>query len=288
MKKKIIIILIIILVIVAVVIGIVLLNKNKGLAEIKNRNGENVKLTTKELKEIYNNNPAVFKNYYYGAEILVTGTISDIEYDFLEDYGSGRIILDAITLKEGYKVSLLHDAIDMTKFNKGDKVIISSNIYFVSGDIELRGTSGGAGYNETTLKSTIVENITGKSEDEINAIKESILVKKEIHSSLEVLDYELDFISKFAGNINSNGSRKFANERLNSFNACLTKDYNFNKLSNDDIKSKMENIINQSKEVYDMIVDMGDTNSDKNVSTIKTNAKSILSNVKALSKEIYE
>ena len=289
-KNKKLIIFLGILVLIIVAIFFSKLNNVDTIATIITRNGETEQLTKKELINIHNENEAKFDKNYLGAEISFIGTVSKVEYDFLEQMGSSRSSRDAIILKEGYKVYLPHDLYDMTEFSKGDKVFVCSNIFsIISGtSIELRGTGGSIGYNETSLKTTIIKNVTGKSEEEISDIKETITAKKDLYSALEMAEDKLNFITKYAGNVAPSGSRKFADEFLNEFNTCLEKTYNYDLIATEipDIKGQVENIKNNNVQIYNLLVDMGNTNSDANVSTIKSNARDNLRTVQELMKKL--
>ena len=290
-NKRIVILSILVLIVATIFIGGIFSKSSESVkATIITRSGETEQLSKRELKEIYNENEAKFEKSYLGAEISFVGTVSKVEYDFFEQLGSGRTSMDAIILKEGFKVYLPHDLYDMTEFSKGDKVYVCSNIYsaFSGNYIDLRGTGGSIGFNETSLKTTIIKNVTGKSEEEINDIKETIVAKKDLYAALEMAEDKLDFINKYAGNTSASGSRKFADEFLNEFKTCLDKTFNFELIGKEipDIKLQVENIKSNNTSIYNMLVDMGNTNSAANVPTIKNNARDNLRTVQELMKKL--
>ena len=104
------------------------------------------------------------------------------------------------------------------------------------------------------------------------------LIKKHMSTIVD----KMDFISLYAGNVNGAGKRKFSDDALNeirdAFSALM-----YSTLLEEGMPKAYEVIsgFNDTAQVIvDMIVDMGVTNSDANVSKIKSSAGDVCSEVK--------
>lgn len=94
---------------------------------------------------------------------------------------------------------------------------------------------------------------------------------KAILSALEVASSEMEFVYKYAGNVNGVGSRKFADTRIKSIETCLSGlDDAYIANNFPAISDNLETIRNNMDEVRVLLIKMGKTNSDKDVKTIKS------------------
>lgn len=96
------------------------------------------------------------------------------------------------------------------------------------------------------------------------------------------IDY-LEFIEKYAGNVNGSGSRKVADSMIDSIR------YSLSGLDEALIREylpltgkKLDSLQEDIDELCDLLVDMGKTNSDKNVSKIKRIAGNIVDDMEDL------
>lgn len=258
-------------------------------AAVINKEGNTENLTAKELCSVYDDNSAKFKKYYAGAEISFIGTISKVESHFRE--GSSSTLWDSITFNEGFKVYLPYDVYDIADLSKGDVIYVKSNIY--SGfacdlELDLRGTGGSEGYSTSSLKTTVIKNLNGMNSSDVENLKKIIEEEKKLYNSLEIVESKLTFISKYAGNTSNSGSKQFDDTFMDEFIDALNVEVNLDLLESNHsgLKNKLQEIQTELKVIYDLVIDMGKTNSDKNVSTIKSNASSTLVKVQDLMKEM--
>lgn len=258
-------------------------------ATVINKEGNTEKLTAKEICSVYDENSAKFKKYYAGAEISFIGTVSEVDSYFKES--SGSTTWDSITFEEGFKVYLPYNVYDIADLSKGDVLYVKSNIYSgfaCSLGLDLRGTGGSEGYSTSSLKTTIIRNVSGMNSSEVETLNKVIEEEKKLYDSLETIESNLTFISKYAGNVNNKGSRKFADTFMEEFKNALSVEVDLDLLetNHSGLKTKLQEILNESQIVYDLVIDMGKTNSDKDVPTIKSNASSTLKKVQDLMAEI--
>ncbi len=173
-----------------------------------------------------------------------------------------------------------YNVYDILDLSKGDILYVKSNIYSGFGcsmGLALRGTGGIEGYNDSSLKTTIIKNLNGMNIDEVDGFKKSIEEEKAFYNSLVIVESKLDFIQKYTGNT-SNGFRKFGDTFMDEFKNPYNTKINIEILekSNKGIKSIIEEIQNESNVIYNLVIDMGKTNNDENVSVIKSNAADTL------------
>ena len=93
---------------------------------------------------------------------------------------------------------------------------------------------------------------------------------KAVCAALKTAYEELDFVYKYAGNVSGNGSRKFSDERITALETCLSEldiEYIANNLPA--VSAGLETIRYNMNMVKELLVEMGETNSDKNVYEIK-------------------
>ena len=257
-------------------------------ATIVDKEGKTVEMTSKELKKIYDQNEAKFDKYYKVASITLVGTVKSVETNFRE-IGSSTT-LDAIVLEEGWEVNLPAGYYEDTliELSAGDLIYVDTNIFSCFKlPIDLRGTSTTGGYTSTTLKQTKIMKVTGMEKSDYEKEVEYINTKKEIYNGLTIAQDKLEFVSKYAGNTNTKGSRKFDDKFLEQ----LKNSTNFENLNLDEVEKKhpgtkktLEEISSEITSIHALLVDMGNTNSSKNVNTIKTNAKTTLTKVNNLIK----
>ena len=97
--------------------------------------------------------------------------------------------------------------------------------------------------------------------------------KNNLLSCLRTAQDKLSFVSKYAGNVNNAGQRKFADSFLEELKHCL--DSIELTLLEEEIPGITEEVAKIKAgclAVHDMLVDMGNTNSGKNVAKIKEEA----------------
>ena len=105
----------------------------------------------------------------------------------------------------------------------------------------------------------------------------------EVSKTLNHLYGNLDFVSRYAGNDNGNGSLKFADSFIEELNADIRK-LEAAELGDDfsETAKSLPVIIENSKEVVNLLIEMGETNSDSNVSTIKNTASETMGLIEGL------
>ena len=132
-------------------------------ATIVDNDGNTVQMTAKELKAEYDENSARFKEIYYGGGIELNGTVESVT-------------TNTVKLKEGWEVELSpqkHGDL-LTSLNKGDKVYVKSNIYSAFVNVELKGMTDKIGYNDGSLKTTVIR----KAEDQQKYKSEKIRAER--------------------------------------------------------------------------------------------------------------
>ena len=99
--------------------------------------------------------------------------------------------------------------------------------------------------------------------------------------------FDLNFTKKYAGNVNGNGSRKFADSFVSELRNCLD-EVNVNVIAGTfpDVAKEITSVKQNCGEVCDLLEEMGRTNSSSYVSSIKSKASSTLSQVEDLLDEI--
>lgn len=125
------------------------------------------------------------------------------------------------------------------------------------------------------------------SKVEENTNKESQLATELIVATESVID-DLEFVSKYVGNVNSQGKRAFADEFINRLRDALL-NFNMNdiKESMPELADDVAEVANTNKTISDLLLDMGRTNSDENVLTIKTLANDNLIKANNLLEKLY-
>ena len=126
-------------------------SKNAAPATVVDNDGNTVKITAQELKDIYDTNSLRFDKLYQGADITFVGTVKSIK-----TVRDGSFVYDRILFEEGWEVSLLAgDKEDfLLKVSAGDKIKVQSQINDAFVYVDVRGLSEYGGYNEETLKQT--------------------------------------------------------------------------------------------------------------------------------------
>lgn len=110
-------------------------------------------------------------------------------------------------------------------------------------------------------------------ETDLNSVEKATITNQTKESLTTVYD-ELTFIEKYAGNVNSAGKRKFADEAIASLQDLNNLDMSLVSKYLPEIYDSILAIQNECNSIADLIIDMGETNSDENVPTIKANATS--------------
>ena len=103
---------------------------------------------------------------------------------------------------------------------------------------------------------------------------------KAVLAALDTAYDDMIFVSKYAGNVNGAGSRKFADSFIERIDTCFDKlDVEYITKNLPYISSKIEEIKTNVEDVKDLLIEMGETNSDAKVSEIKALAKSTASTI---------
>lgn len=130
---------------------------SKTLATVKTNEGNIEQVTISDIKKCKKENEARFDKLYYGADIEVVGTVKKIETNIY--YNGSSIPTDIITFKEGFMVRLPYGKFDLADYNKGDKLLVNTNIYSVGIDVELLGMVGIVGYDKDSLRKTTITKV---------------------------------------------------------------------------------------------------------------------------------
>ena len=125
-------------------------------AKIVDNKGNVVEKTSKQLRQVYEDNNAQFDKYYQNANISFTGTISKIDSNFKEN--GSPTAYDAITFEEGWRVYIKHEinqvyafagvndgVYDFAELKIGDKLNVDATIIGVFTEVKV----GGEGVNIT-------------------------------------------------------------------------------------------------------------------------------------------
>ena len=129
-------------------------NKNSEPATVTDNEGNIIKITAQELKDVYETNQPRFDKLYKGADITFVGTVKSIS---TTRESGGSTVYDKILFEEGWEVSLL--AGDKESFlinvSAGDKIKVQSQINnaFVYVDVRGLATKSG-GWTDRSLKQT--------------------------------------------------------------------------------------------------------------------------------------
>lgn len=104
-------------------------------------------------------------------------------------------------------------------------------------------------------------------------------VSKALNNAVE----ELSFVEKYAGNVNGKGSRKFADSKIESVQTSLSGiDMNY-VMENLPVTAELLPRIQERIDlVCELLVDMGETNSDENVDLIKQTAREAIDMINEL------
>ena len=94
---------------------------------------------------------------------------------------------------------------------------------------------------------------------------------------------ELNFVQKYAGNVNGNGSRKFADERIDALRTSLSGlDMDYVKSNLPETAAAIPEIQSNIDTICDLLVEMGETNSDENVDRMKSMAGDTIARIEHL------
>lgn len=133
---------------------------------------------------------------------------------------------------------------------------------------------------------------TGDVEIQVNYSRdESADTSEEARQISDILNDamdDLEFVKKYAGNVNNNGSRKFADsfiQRMRSYVTDINMDYVNGHLPAS--AAALPDILQNITAICDMLEEMGVTNSDKDVPTMKSMADSTMKDIQALLGEDY-
>lgn len=120
-----------------------------------------------------------------------------------------------------------------------------------------------------------------------DANKESQLATELIVATESVIE-DLKFVSKYAGNVNNQGERAFSDEFINRLRDTLL-NFNINDINESmpELADDVAEIANTNKTICDLLLDMGRTNTDEHVSTIKTLANDNLIKAENLLEKLY-
>lgn len=112
-----------------------------------------------------------------------------------------------------------------------------------------------------------------------DASKEALAVSDAFDAALD----ELGFVAKYAGNTNANGSRKFADEAIDRLRHSLDSiDAGYVDDNMPQVAAALPGIQSNIGSICDLLVDMGQTNSDANVPQIKSLCSETESSINAL------
>ena len=99
---------------------------------------------------------------------------------------------------------------------------------------------------------------------------------------------ELTFVNKYAGNVNNNGSRKFADSAIESLRTSLSGiDIEYLNAIFPLSSAALPEIQGNIDSICEMLIDMGNTNSDKNVDEIKSLSTDTIQIIENLLSEEY-
>ena len=105
----------------------------------------------------------------------------------------------------------------------------------------------------------------------------------EVKKALDVAYYEMEFVYKYAGNVNSDGSMAFSDDRITSIETCLSNlDEEYIKENLPVVMENLSIIKDNMAQVKTLLIDMGERNSDSNLNEMKSlaiNTMSIISEV---------
>ena len=208
------------------------------------KDGTTETMTMDELSNVASNE-LKYKQKYSGAHVSGKAKIESIETSIMSskghieavDIGFGRMDVTLTDVPSDYAVS----------FDLGDTITISGTISKTSiGWIEIRADDF---YKQDT-----------NSEDQSKAVYDGLSIAKE----------ELESVKKYAGNVNGSGSRKFADEFIEELrNALANVDIEYVNSTLPQTASLLHTIQSNITTVTDLLVDMGNTNSDENVPQMK-------------------
>lgn len=253
---------------------------------ILNNEGAVESMTFNELKSIAKENEAKYEKYYRGAPVVAQGYVDSVSYDYWEN-GNRSISYDSVQLADGLKVKVLHDSCEiLVDLSKGDKVQIITNIAGTASFLDFYGASKGGGYDRNTLASTRISKVDFFQQvnmEEALTPSGTDTVQEAFDKAIE----ELTFVQKYAGNVNTSGSRKFADSKIESIKHCLDGiDNDYVNAHMPDIAKALPSINEDIEKVVSLLINMGETNSDKNVNEIKTLAGSIIYTIQTLIKTL--
>ncbi len=119
-----------------------------------------------------------------------------------------------------------------------------------------------------------------------NSVPEGVVTDaeaKEISDTLNGAVKELAFAKKYAGNVNGKGSRKFADSAIDRLrNSTEGIDMNYASMNLPETAAALPSINEKITTVVDLLIDMGNTNSDENVAAIRETATEAISQIEAL------
>ena len=125
-----------------------------------------------------------------------------------------------------------------------------------------------------------------KKEEEYAKINAALPEAQKLVKAFQEAMDDLEFIAKYAGNVNGSGSRKFADSFINEM---ITR---FDNIDMDLISEGMPELAKGAYEIQtnyynigNLLIDMGRTNSDENVSTIKQMSLDTLDMISKLTEE---
>lgn len=126
-------------------------------ATIVDNDGNEVLLSAKEVEELYDTNQVSFEKKYAGAKIHFIGTVKSVD-EHLGGLGEATRVSD-IEFKEGWEVTVPSEEYEaiILEMSEGTKVEVTTNIMNVSINVNCRGADVGGGYNEDTMKTTILK-----------------------------------------------------------------------------------------------------------------------------------
>lgn len=109
--------------------------------------------------------------------------------------------------------------------------------------------------------------------------KEALAISEAFNNAID----ELTFVEKYAGNTNKSGSRKFADSKIESIQGALANiDIDYINENFPMTAERLPEIQSNIEQICDMLIDMGKTNSGKDVDTMKSMSRDTISIIEEL------
>ena len=223
-------------------------SQEDNLFTITCKDGSTETMTREQLEDIYSNE-IKYKQKYEGAHVYGEGKIHSIEKSIWTS--SGKIEAVDIGI-DGFTTTLADVPADYAaNLSIGDTIV-------VSGHIECHMT----GFVDIVADDYYKQNTNNNDKSKV------------VYDGLYIAKEKFEFVSKYAGNVNGAGSRKFADEFITELrNALANVDIDYINSNLPQTAAVLQTIQNNITTVADMLVDMGNTNSDANVPQMKQLSK---------------